>query len=114
MPVNYIYPAVMAGGISIHFIQFFPGVIHFVEKILNDLSQKFRKNLDEIKQKELLENIDGEYFKNIQSVVDSSAGAKTTKDLVEFFDNNGYKDLKIELLPLLQPFENAFFKLLNW
>ncbi len=79
------------------------------EKILDDLSWKFRKNLDETKQKELLENIDGEYFKNIQSVIGSSAGAKTAKDLKEFFDNDDYEDLKIDLLPLLQPFENAFF-----
>ncbi len=79
------------------------------EKILDDLSWKFRKNLDGAKQKELLENIDGEYFKNIQSIIGSSAGAKTAKDLKEFFDNDDYEDLKIDLLPLLQPFENAFF-----
>lgn len=79
------------------------------EKILDDLSWKFRKNLDATKQKELLENIDGEYFKNIQSIVDSNAGAKTSEELKEFFNNEDYQDLKIDLLPLLQPFENAFF-----
>lgn len=79
------------------------------EKILDDLSWKFRKNLDEEKQKELLENIDGEYFKNVQSIIGSSAGTKTAEGLKEFFDNDDYQDLKIDLLPLLQPFENAFF-----
>lgn len=79
------------------------------EKILDDLSWKFRKNLDETKQKELIANIDGEYFKNIQAVVGGSTGTKTADDLKDFFNNNDYKDLKIDLLPLLQPFENAFF-----
>jgi predicted ATP-dependent endonuclease of OLD family len=79
------------------------------EKILDDLSWKFRKNLDEIKQKELVDNIDGEYFKTVQSVIGSSAGTKTASDLKEFFNNDDYQNLKIDLLPLLQPFENAFF-----
>ena len=79
------------------------------EKILDDLSWKFRKNLDETKQKELLSNIDGEYFKTVQSIVGSSAGTKTAEELKDFFNNDDYQDLKIDLLPLLQPFENAFF-----
>ena len=79
------------------------------EKILDDLTWKFRKNLDETKQKELLENIDGEYFKTIQTIIGSSAGTKTAEDLKDFFDNDDYQDLKIDLLPLLQPFKNAFF-----
>lgn len=79
------------------------------EKILDDLSWKFRKNLDDSKQKELLSNIDGEYFKTVQSVIGSSAGTKMANDLKEFFNNDDYQDLKIDLLPLLQPFENAFF-----
>jgi len=79
------------------------------EKILDDLSWKFRKNLDETKQKELLANIDGEYFKTVQSIIGSSAGTKTAEELKDFFNNDDYQDLKIDLLPLLQPFENAFF-----
>jgi len=79
------------------------------EKILDDLTWKFRKNLDETKQQKLLANIDGEYFKTVQTVIGSSAGTKTAEDLKNFFDNDDYKDLKIDLLPLLQPFENAFF-----
>jgi AAA15 family ATPase/GTPase len=79
------------------------------EKILDDLTWKFRKKLDETKQKELLANIDGEYFKTVQTIIGSSAGTKTAVDLKEFFDNDDYQDLKIDLLPLLQPFENAFF-----
>lgn len=79
------------------------------DKILEDLSWKFRKSLTKENQEELLKNIDGEYFKNIQKIVGSSAGNKTAEDLKDFFDDENYKNLKIDLLPLLQPFENAFF-----
>ncbi len=79
------------------------------EKILDDLSWKFRRNLDETKQKELLANIDGEYFKTVQTIIGGSVGTKTAEDLKDFFNNDDYQNLKIDLLPLLQPFENAFF-----
>jgi len=79
------------------------------EKILDDLTWKFRKNLDETKQKELLTNIDGEYFKNVLCIAQKETGKKIAQDLKGFFDNDDYQDLKIDLLPLLQPFENAFF-----
>ena len=79
------------------------------EKILDDLNWKFRKNLDSSKQENILQNIDGEYFQKIQSTTNSSAGNKTAEDLKKFFNNNDYQDLKIDLLPLLQPFENALF-----
>jgi len=79
------------------------------EKILDDLNWKFRKNLDETNEQEILKNIDGEYFKNIQSIIGSNAGAKTAEDLKEFFNDDNYENLKIDLLPLLQPFDNAFF-----
>jgi len=79
------------------------------EKILDDLNWKFRKNIDDSKQKELLTNIDGEYFKTIQTIIGDSVGTKIAEELKTFFNNNDYQDLKIDLLPLLQPFENAFF-----
>jgi AAA15 family ATPase/GTPase len=79
------------------------------EKILDDLSWRFRKNLDETRQEELLKNIDGEFFRNVQSVIGANPGAKTAEDFKKFFSNDNYEDLKIDLLPLLQPFENAFF-----
>jgi len=81
------------------------------EKILDDLNWKFRKNLDEEKESEMIKNIDGEYFKNVESIIESSAGTKTAKDLKDFFNKDDYKNLKIDLLPLLQPYDNAFFTL---
>ena len=79
------------------------------EKILDDLNWKFRKNLDSQKQENILKNIEGEYFQTIQSITASSAGNKIAKELKKFFNNADYQDLKIDLLSLLQPFENAFF-----
>jgi len=79
------------------------------EKILNDLNWKFLKNLDNEKEKALVENISGEYFKTIKKITESSAGEKTAKDLLEFFENEDYKHLKIDLTNLLIPFKNAFF-----
>ncbi len=79
------------------------------EKILDDLNWKFLKNLDNEKEKLLVENISGEYFKTIEKITESSAGEKTAKDLKEFFDNEDYKHLKIDLTNLLIPFKNAFF-----
>lgn len=80
-------------------------------KILDDLNWKFRKNLKPENEKELINNIIGEYFNNIEKITGSSAGAKTSDDLKEFFNNSQYQNLKIDLLSLLNPFANAFFTL---
>ena len=81
------------------------------EKILDDLNWRFRKNLNPENEKELISNIVGEYFKNIENIIDTSAGNKTANDLRVFFNNDLYKNLKIDLISLLNPFNNAFFSL---
>lgn len=81
------------------------------ESILDDLNWKFIKNLDGKKREKLVTNVDGEFFKNIQKIVGTSVGVKTVEDLRNFFDNDDYGNLKIDLLPILQPFSNAFFTL---
>jgi len=81
------------------------------EKILDDLNWKFRKNLNKEKEAEIVKNIDGEYFKTVNTITGSSAGIKTAEELKEFFNKEEYEDLKIDLLPLLQPYNNAFFTL---
>ena len=79
------------------------------ERILEDLNWKFIKNLDEDKESEILKNISGEYFKTVDEITASNAGAKTATDLKEFFGNDEYENLKIDLLNLLIPYSNAFF-----
>ena len=79
------------------------------ERILEDLNWKFIKNLDEEKKGEILKNISGEYFKTVDEITASNAGAKTATDLKDFFGNDEYENLKIDLLNLLIPYSNAFF-----
>ena len=79
------------------------------ERILNDLNWKFLKKLDDEKEEKILQNISGEFFKEIEKITGSNAGVKTSQDIVEFFSNSDYENLTIDLLNLLTPFENAFF-----
>ena len=81
------------------------------EKILDDLNWRFRKKLTPENEPTLIENIVGEYFDNVEKIIDASAGSKTATDLKDFFDNQIYENLKIDLLSLLNPFNNAFFTL---
>ena len=81
------------------------------EKILDDLNWRFRKKLTPENELTLIENIVGEYFDNVEKIIDASAGSKTANDLKDFFDNQIYENLKIDLLSLLNPFNNAFFTL---
>ena len=81
------------------------------EKILDDLNWKFLKHLTPEKEAEVIKNITGEFFKTIETILGSSAGSKTAQDLKVFFENNYYENLKIDLLKLLHPFDNAFFAL---
>jgi predicted ATP-dependent endonuclease of OLD family len=79
------------------------------ERILEDLNWKFIKNLNAENEKELVKNITGEYFNTVDKITESSAGAKTALDLKNFFGNEEYENLKIDLINLLIPFSNAFF-----
>ncbi len=81
------------------------------ERILEDLNWKFIKSLNPDKESELIKNIAGEYFKSIDKITKSNAGAKTASDLKEFFGNEDYENLKIDLLNLLVPYGNAFFSI---
>lgn len=81
------------------------------EKICDDLNWNFVKNLDEEKIRKNIESIAGEYFKNVQEVTNKSVGKKTSIELKEFFDQDDFKEVKIELINLLHPFSNSFFAL---
>lgn len=79
------------------------------EKILDDLNWKFLKKLDIDKENELVTNVSGEYFRKVDEITESGAGNKTANDLKDFFSNDDYGNLKIDLLNLLIPYKNAFF-----
>jgi len=79
------------------------------ERILEDLNWKFIKNIDAEKEQELVKNVTGEYFKSVDEITESSAGSKTASDLKDFFNNDEFENLRIDLLNLLVPYSNAFF-----
>jgi predicted ATP-dependent endonuclease of OLD family len=82
------------------------------EKICDDLNWKFTKEVnsaDDDKKKALIDNICGEYFKNVIDIVQKGAGNKVASELKDFFKQDDYNNLTIELLDLLHPFSNAFF-----
>lgn len=81
------------------------------DRICEDLNWKFSKKVDATTIKKFVENISGEYFKNVIETAQKGTGEKLAGELCEFFSNNEYKNLKIELVDLLHPFSNAFFAL---
>ncbi len=81
------------------------------DRICEDLNWKFAKKIDDATIGKLIENITGEYFKNVIETAQKGTGKKLAEDLKDFFGNREYENLKIELLDLLHPFSNAFFAL---
>ncbi len=83
------------------------------EKICDDLNWKFVKevNKDKIKKGTIIQNVCSEYFANVIGITQKGAGSKLADDLKNFFDNDEYQKIKIELLDLLHPFSNSFFAL---
>lgn len=79
------------------------------ERICDDLNWKFAKGLDDSNKEIIVQNICGEYFKNVIAIAQKSVGKKIASDLKDFFTNPEYENLRIEFLNLLHPFSNAFF-----
>lgn len=81
------------------------------EKILDDLNWKFINNLTLEEEENLLTSIQNDFFSKIQEITDYSAGNKTAGELQDFFSDERFSNLKIEILNLLMPYTNAFFAL---
>lgn len=81
------------------------------ERICDDLNWKFLKNLDDTNIQELLDNITGEYFHNVQLIAQKSAGKKVAAEMADFFGDSQYKNLRIDFMDLLHPFAGAFFSI---
>lgn len=83
------------------------------EKICDDLNWNFIENLNDKNIEKIIQNIAGEYFKNIDEITNKSVGKKTAKELKDFFGKDEFEKIKIEILNLLHPFSNSFFALRN-
>lgn len=81
------------------------------EKICDDFNWKFVKDLNPQNIDTIKDNMCGEYFKTVSGIAQKGAGAKIASELQSFFNNDLFKDLKIEFLDLLHPYTNSFFAL---
>lgn len=79
------------------------------ERICDDLNWKFIKNLKDKNIEQLLNNVVGEYFSNVLSIAQKGTGSKLADEMATFFGQEQYKNLGIDLIDLLHPFNNSFF-----
>jgi len=79
------------------------------ERICDDLNWKFLKNIEDSDVGELLENVSGEYFAKVLEIAQKGTGEKLANEMADFFGQNQYRDLKIDIIDLLHPFTKAFF-----
>lgn len=79
------------------------------ERICDDLNWKFIKSLKDKNVESLLENVVGDYFSNVISIAQKGTGSKLADEMADFFDQEQYKNLGIDLIDLLHPFSNSFF-----
>lgn len=76
------------------------------DKICDDLNWKFIKNLPE-NLDTIIKNIAGEYFQNTLNISQKDVGKKLAEETSRFFEDDSFKNLKIDLLDILQPFSSA-------
>jgi predicted ATPase len=82
-----------------------------LDRILEDLNWRFVKGMNSANEAELLENISGAFFKQVDGILGASPGKKLGEEMSEFFNDEEYKKLRIDLLHLLHPFTAALFAL---
>lgn len=83
------------------------------DRICDDLNWKFLKNLRAEDETSIVEHIATEsaFYTKSTEIAQKGVGKKLSTELSEFFDEDQYKNLKIDLMKLLQPFSGAFFAL---
>ncbi len=81
------------------------------DRICDDLNWKFLKNLRTENQTSIAQHIatEGAFHTKSAEIAQKGVGKKLSTELAEFFNEEQYKDLKIDLMKLLQPFSGAFF-----
>lgn len=79
------------------------------DAICDDLNWKFQKKLrDEGLATTYATKVSNGLFDWVMEVAQKGTGAKLGEQFSEFFNNDGFKDLRIEMLSLLEPFSSAF------
>ena len=81
------------------------------ERICLDMNWRFVKNLNKTNIEKITQNIADEFFTNVLEIAQKGAGEKIAKNVMDFFENDDFKNIKIDILDILHPFSNAFFAL---
>lgn len=79
------------------------------ERICDDLNWRFVKNLEDTGTAEMLKTISDGYFLETMNIARKGTGKKLSEEVSNFFGDQQFQDLRIDLLDLLHPFTNAFF-----
>lgn len=81
------------------------------ERICLDMNWRFIKNLDESNIEKISQNVADEYFNNVLEIAQKGAGEKIAQGVKDFFENEEFENIRIDVLDILHPFTNAFFAL---
>ncbi|MFA5157738.1 MAG: AAA family ATPase [Patescibacteria group bacterium] len=81
------------------------------DRVLDDLSWKFHKKLREsiTAENDLFEKFNNDFFELIIKTAQEGAGSLVANETAEFFNREDFKNVRIEFMNILSPFENAFF-----
>lgn len=83
------------------------------ERICDDLNWKFLRNVkrDEDAAARILDSITEKYFEWVFEIAQKDTGKRLATEMSEFFDQDQFKHLGIDIVNLLHPFKQAFFAL---
>jgi len=81
------------------------------ERICDDLNWKFLHNLADEDVEDLLRAVSKDYFDRIISISQKGVGGRLAASMADFFEDERFRDLRIDALDLLHPFSKAFFAL---
>lgn len=79
------------------------------ERICDDLNWKFLKEVkkDPTKRKAIEDALGGDYFALAKDIAQGGVGDQTAKELADFLDEPRYKNLRLDLVNYLHPFETG-------
>lgn len=83
------------------------------ERICDDLNWRFAKalNKEPAKKQALIDSLTGDFFEQAKDAAQSGAGQRVADDLADFFGDERYKSLRLDLVNYLRPFSNGMLAL---
>lgn len=83
------------------------------ERICDDLNWRFTKALrnDPTKQQTIIDALTGDFFELAKNTAQAGVGSRLADEVADFFDNDKYKDLKLDIINYLSPFTTGLLAL---